>query len=169
MEAAVQFMAHLCKALGYSQGHEFHYSKASPEARSLFFKELEGLDFSLFAVVVEKLLIPDNDSLRKHQSLKLFSLERLLGLCLETTKDARVYIDGVLDSDAKKVKTCLLREHRDKQGSLSISYERSRNSPLIQMADMVVGGLNRSFRTRGDTETFLRTVKCRRGGILVYP
>lgn len=149
-EAAQQAETSIKHALAQWPGlREFKFSKASHDARDAFFTAVKGDDFRVRALVVEKEKIYSPHLRSEKEEFYRFFVKSMLKFDNGrlANANARVIIDGSGERTFRRDLQTHLKRHLPKGAIKSIAMKDSRNDPLIQLADMCVGAVARSFRT----------------------
>lgn len=124
--------------------HEFHFNKESCEKRAAFCQAVSGCDFSIRAIVVDKARIYDNTALRKSpKHFYNYITSMLLEYNFDSIQNANIRIDGRINCELRTY----LRKQLNSHAMIvsSVEFADSRKTQLIQLADMIAGGIARSF------------------------
>lgn len=143
-EACSKAIRDLRLALGISG--EFKFNKTSARIKDAFFEAMKSHDFEVWALVVDKTLIRSENLRRNDDRFYNYFVKSLLSYGAPL-KGAKVKIDGSGDREFKQhLQTYLKRSTKD--GAIaSVKFADSSKDDLIQLADMVVGSIARSYRT----------------------
>lgn len=145
------------KGLGWKEHEELKFHKTHKDAIRLAIKTANKYDYSAYAIVINKskLNIHSLSSVEKN-SIFLYTIKELL-IKLKLP-DSDIIIDGIRGPKyTKKARTYLRKELKDngiKTGK--ISFEDSRNNPLVQLADLVAGSVARSLTNKADAKEYIR-------------
>lgn len=157
---------------GFPAKFEFHFNKMKPAYRRRFLEAVASYNFFYCAVVMDKSklterVFPFKESIHKYAC----------GLLLEEVKprlnNAIVVVDG---SESKKfrqeLKSYLVRKLKDHSGKSFIKNVRIHDSTtnnLLQLADMVVGSVARSFSGKKDSREYRNLITHREMNVEVWP
>lgn len=126
---------------------EFKFNKTRAEIKDGFFGTVAHCDFRVRAIVVEKELIYSELLRTKKESFYSFFLKSMLKFDNGLLRDARVKIDGSGDRAFKQELEVYLKRHCQERAIREIKFVNSKCDRLIQLADMCVGAIARSYRT----------------------
>ena len=124
---------------------EFKFNKSRAEIRDAFFAAVRDCPFMVRAVVVRKDLINSTHLRANKEDFYRFFLRKVMENDGGTLENAKVVIDGSGDHAFKKMLTTSLRRHIGPKLK-KIKFANSKNDPLIQLADMCVGAIARSYK-----------------------
>ena len=139
-------MYQLKHSMSIKKDHEFHFNKESNERRHLFCNAVKHCEFQARAVVIDKTRIYEDSIMRRSPNhFYNFFTKMLLQHSFGSIENAKVYIDG---SMKRELKTYLRQELNkgDKRIIRETDFRDSKNSPLIQLADLVAGSVARAYR-----------------------
>lgn len=125
---------------------EFKFSKASNDLRDQFFETVKHLDFRVRCLVVEKEKIYSPRLRSDKEQFYRFFVKSMLKFDNGRLADAKVVIDGSGERTFRLDLQTHLRRHTPEGAIKSVRMKDSKNDPLIQLADMCVGAVARSFR-----------------------
>lgn len=152
----------LIQRLHSSLGHkpEFKFSKCDARVRDGFFEAVAGqCAFTVRALVVEKKLIYSKELRRNNDSYYNYFVKQLMSFDGGILRNARVRIDGSGDRDFQRALGSYLR--RELRGKIrDVKMVDSSRDSLMQLADMSIGAIARSYRERPDAarwRSMLRT------------
>ena len=148
---------------------EFHFNKMKPAYRRLFLEAVAPYNFFYFGIVIDKAKLTE--------SFKESIFKYACGLLLEDAKprlnDAIVVVDG---SESKRfrheLKSYLVRRLKDDSDKCFIKNVRvhdSKTNNLLQLADMVVGAVARSFSEKKDSREYRSLIAHREMNVEVWP
>lgn len=142
----------LIQQLHSSLGHkpEFKFSKCDAGVRDGFFEAVTAqCAFTVSALVVEKKMIYSEELRRNNDSFYNYFVKQLMNFDGGSLRNARVRIDGSGDREFQRaLGSYLRRQLRGKVRDVKM-VDSSRDS-LMQLADMSVGAIARSYRARPD-------------------
>jgi hypothetical protein len=132
-------------------GHktEFKFSKCSDAMRGAFFQRIAACDFAVRALVVKKEVIYSEQLRTSNDAFYSYFVKQLMNFDGGSLKNARVRIDGSGSRDFQRALGSYLR--RELKGKiLDLKMIDSHRDPLMQLADMCVGAIARSYRDRDE-------------------
>lgn len=136
---------------------EFKFSKARDEVRDLFFQAVQGCPFVIRAIVVKKESIRSSHLKSDKETFYAFFVKQMIRHDNERLVDARIVIDGSGDRAFKRDLAAGLRKLTRPGAVKSCKFSDSRNDALVQLADMCVGAIARSYREdRADRQRWRR-------------
>lgn len=139
---------------------EFKFNKCNHERRDGFFRLVEGCQFRVRAIVVEKSLIWSGRLRSDTENFYRFFLKSMLKFDNDVLRDALVVVDGSGDREFKDKLSTSLRRHAAPGAIKSVKMRDSRSEPLVQLADMCVGAIARSYRTdRAEADRWLKLLQ----------
>jgi len=125
---------------------EFKFSKTRDDVRDHFFQAVQGCPFTVRAIVVKKELIYSADLKADKETFYEFFVKQMIRHDNDRLANARVVIDGSGDRAFRQNLGAALRR-RVREGAVkTVKFSDSKNDPLVQLADMCVGAIARSFR-----------------------
>lgn len=139
---------------------EFKFNKSRPEVKDAFFHAVSHYNFRVRVLVVEKEQIYSGHLRTNKEAFYQFFMKTMLKFDNGIMKDAKIVIDGSGDRDFKKELKTHLKRHCAKGAVKSIDLKDSHRDPLIQLADMCVGAVARSYRTdRKDADRWRKMLR----------
>lgn len=138
-------MQALRNELGLKKTHEFHFHSEPMKFRRAFCEAICGCPFVVRAIVVDKTRIFENTRLRKSSNYFYnFVTKMLLKHNFGTITNAKVYIDGRMN---RELRTYLRHELNSESKIIhETRFVDSKQSSMIQLADMIAGSIARSFK-----------------------
>ena len=125
---------------------EFKFNKCSDARRDAFFDRMVDCDFCVRAIVVRKgAIYSDRLRSRKEEFYRYF-VNQMIKHDGGLLHNAKVVIDG----SGERLFRQDLERHLKAQGNgaiKSVRFKDSRGDRLVQLADMAVGAIARSYRT----------------------
>lgn len=147
-------------SLGWREDHEFKFRKATKEVKIHFLELANKYDFEVYAVYVDKKRFPNACQLADREKLYNWTAKELLKIM--PLDEAYVKIDGRSSREHRlRVASYIRKEinvevHKIKE----IKTQDSVKDNLIQLADMIVGSINRSFQPeKTDAQVYIRIIK----------
>ena len=130
---------------------EFKFNKSRDSVRDAFFEAVTPCDFHVRAIVVRKELIYSDRLRGRKEDFYRFFVKTMIKHDGGMLDKAKVVIDGSGDRVFRQDLERHLKRHSG--GSIkSVKFAASHSDPLVQLADMAVGAIARSYRTdRHDT------------------
>lgn len=136
------------KALRLQLPHsgEFKFNKSDSRVKDGFFEVVHAYQFEVWALVIDKERIHSENLRRNDEKFYNYFVKLLLN-CGAQLKDAKVKIDGSGDREFKQQLQRYLKRSLPAGEISSVKFADSQKDDLIQLADMVVGAIARSYRT----------------------
>ncbi len=127
-------------------GREFKFNKCSYKRRDEFFRIVVPMDFCVRAIVVQKQKIRSEKLRTEPESFYSFFLKSMLKFDNDALANAKIIIDGSGNAAFRKQLKKYLSTHTPPGSIKSIVMRDSHREPLLQLADMTVGAIARSYR-----------------------
>ena len=127
------------------QWPEFKFNKCSASIKDVFFQAVRKCPFQVRAIVVRKDIIYSPHLMTNKEDFYRFFVRKMMENDNETLENAKVVIDGSGDREFRRVLQISLRRQVGSKVE-SIRFNNSRNDLLVQLADMCVGAIARSYR-----------------------
>jgi len=125
---------------------EFKFSKLSDANRDAFFEAVRVCDFRVRAIVVEKKKLYSPHLITVKESFYRFFVKSMMKFDNGVLKDATVVIDGSGERTFRNDLKAYLRRQMAPGAIKDVRFKDSRSDPLVQLSDMCVGAIARSFR-----------------------
>jgi hypothetical protein len=139
---------------------EFKFSKSHTRVRDGFFEAIAGCDFRVRALIVQKELIHSGRLRSNKEEFYRFFVKSMLKFDNGLLKDARVVIDGSGERAFRNDLKAHLRRHTAPGAIKDVRLKSSHGDPLVQLADMCVGAIARSYREdRSDASRWRKMLK----------
>jgi Protein of unknown function (DUF3800) len=139
---------------------EFKFSKAHAKVRDGFFEAVAGCDFRVRALIVRKELIHSGRLRSSKEEFYRFFVKSMLKFDNGLLQDAKVIIDGSGERAFRQDLKAHLRKHTAPGAIKDVRLKASHNDPLVQLADMCVGAVARSYREdRTDASRWRKMLK----------
>lgn len=159
-EAASIAIADLRQTLSINS--EFKFSKTHPSIKDKFFDGVCQYDFEVRALVVDKSNIYSQKLRNDTDSFYNYFVKILMQYDDDVLQNASIKIDGSGNKEFKEALTVYLRQCIGEHKIKKFKFTDSRKDNLIQLADMVVGAVARSYsETRKDANRWLDVLKRR--------
>src|SRR5262245_2259478 len=126
---------------------EFKFNKCRADLRDRFFDAVEHCRFRVRAIVVSKQAIRSQRLRSETEDFYSFFLKSMMKFDDGVLHDAKVIIDGSGDREFKRNLGTYIQRHVQTGAVSQIKLKSSRAEPLLQLADMCVGAIARSYRT----------------------
>ncbi len=126
---------------------EFKFSKCSDEVRDLFFDCVCQHKFTIRAIVVKKDVIRSPRLRANKDTFYEYFVKNMLKNDSGILENARVVIDGSGSAAFRQKLNTALRTHAVSGAIKNIRFKGSKSDVLVQLADMCVGAIARSYRT----------------------
>ena len=150
----------LKEKLGWKQEREFKFHRANDKQKGLFFAAVKKHNFKIRAIVVDKNKISE-PALKKSESFYSYVVQKVLndytGMNL-----ARISLDGSGNRNFRKKSTTEIRQTINNGSRRMVEFRLvdSRDSVLIQLADMVAGAIAaKSDKTKRLKHDYLKMLK----------
>ena len=156
----------LKEQMGWRQEREFKFHRANDEQKKLFFSTVKKHDFKIRAVVVDKSKITE-PNLKKSESFYSYVIQKVLDEYKEMKK-ARISLDGSGNKNYRKKSTAKIRQAVNKNSRRMVEFRLvdSRDSVLIQLADMVAGATMAKYdKNKRSKHDYLRLLRAQIGDI----
>lgn len=141
---------------------EFKFSKAHANVRDGFFEAIRGCNFRVRALVVQKELIRSGRLRSRKEEFYQFFVKSMLKFDNGLLRDARVVIDGSGERSFRQDLKAHLRRDTAPGAIQDVRLKASHGDPLIQLADMCVGAVARSYREdRADADRWRKMLRPR--------
>jgi hypothetical protein len=126
---------------------EFKFNKCRSDLRDRFFDAVTDCGFRVRAIVVKKDAIWSGRLRANAEAFYSFFLRTMMKFHEGTLSKAKIVIDGSGDQQFKRSLGSYVRRHATPKAVSSVRLKGSRAEPLLQLADMCVGAIARSYRT----------------------
>ncbi len=157
--------------LGWAERQEFKFNKSDHEVRDRFFEVIRLELFRYEAVVIEKEKLAGRSELLTEQ-LYHVSLRLLFEGMRLSARETTVVVDQSGGRDFRTGLRQCLRTGVPQEVAHAIKRVRTEKShacELVQMADMVVGAVARSFGDRRDATMYRDRIAARERRVCVWP
>lgn len=149
------------KSLGWKEKHEFKFRKASKVIKLRFLEIVNKYPFEIYAVYINKANYPNVFKFSDDEKLYNWTTKELLSIM--PLDGAKVKADGKYGRKYKQhVKTYIRQELNTPEQKKIEDFDimDSVRDNLIQLADIVVGSINRSFQTdKTDSDEYIRIIR----------
>ena len=151
----------LRRVLFHNDKTEFKFNKSSKVVRLTFLKCLLPYHFRVRAIVMTKDAVYSQELRTSKDSFYNFTTKQVLKNNQGTLVNAKIRLDGHGDRLFRKNFTSYLRRElnsENKRVAQDIKLVDSSTNVLIQMADMIVGSIRRSFDTNKTDSMMYRKI-----------
>lgn len=139
---------------------EFKFSKTRPAIKDKFFDAICQYTFEVRALVVDKNKLYSPKLRSDTSSFYNFFIKTLMQYDNRVLLNASIKIDGSGDKEFKKALTAYLRRSIGQEKIKKFKFTDSKSDNLIQLADMTVGAIARSYsKNRKDSNRWLDVLK----------
>lgn len=128
---------------------EFKFNASRDEVRDEFFQAVRDCPFMVRAIVIRKEVIVSHHLKSDKESFYRFFVRQMMSHDNGALDRAKVFIDGSGDREFRDALASYLRKHLGERLE-SLRMSESHRDVLIQLADMCVGAIARSYRTDRD-------------------
>lgn len=141
---------------------EFKFNRCSHDIRDRFFAAISDCPFRVRAIVVEKEVIYSPRLISDKERFYEYFVKQMMKHDNGVLADAKVTIDGSGDREFRRNLGSALRS-RLKQGTIKeVRFKDSCSDSLLQLADMCVGAIARSYRPGRDKHNRWRQMLAKR-------
>ena len=134
-------------AQNWQQGREFKFNKCDDERRDAFFQLVARCDFRVRAMVIQKERIRSDKLRSEPESFYSFFLKSMLRFDNDLLRNAKIVIDGSGNAMFKSKLKKYISANTSPGAIKNIVMRDSHREPLLQLADMSIGAIARSYRT----------------------
>jgi hypothetical protein len=147
------------KKLKYSSSYEFKFNKTNKKIILGFLKSIGRCDFEIYSVIVDKTGINLFHNVSKRKVYD-YLLTVLLDKCASTKEITHIQLDGTAERAlTNSIKTHLRNNLTNK---IEFKFVNSATDSLIQVADIVVGSVKRSYDSKkGDAFLYIKMLEKR--------
>lgn len=124
---------------------EFKFNKSRSEVKDQFIQAVLPFNFELWALVIDKNKIYSDNLKRNDEKFYSYFVKLLLDSGAKLHQ-AKVKIDGSGDREFKARLQKYLKNQLPENSVKSVKFEDSQKNSLVQLADMAVGSIARSYR-----------------------
>ncbi|MDO4742380.1 MAG: DUF3800 domain-containing protein [Candidatus Saccharibacteria bacterium] len=149
------------QSLGWKDEHEFKFRKAPKKIKLRFLEIVNRYDFDIYAVYINKANYPNVFKFSDDEKLYNWTTKELLGII--PLKEARVKTDGKYGKSYRRRVQAYIRQElntKDFKRIEDFDIKDSNKDNLIQLADIIVGSIHRSFETdKTDSGEYIRIIR----------
>lgn len=152
----------LRRSLDFPDDMEFKFFKSSQNVRERFLRSVIPFKFRIRSLVFDKSIIKSEELKQNRNSFYSYAIKTVLKHN-NSINNAKVKIDGSGDRVFRKSFLGYLRKHLNSEHKRIIKNCKlvdSRENVLIQMADMIVGSIRRSYdKSKSDNIIYRNIIK----------
>ena len=137
----------LKKEIGWNKASEFHFKRNSNKIRRAFLEAVSPYSFFYYGIVINK--DPKKlwgEGFKSKESFYKYTCELVFENAKEKLNNATVVIDESGSLDFKRQLVKYLRRRTKKGIIKKVKMQRSQSNNLLQLADYIVGVINRSVQ-----------------------
>jgi hypothetical protein len=158
----------LKREVGMSATDEFKFGKLPGKKREAFFEAVGPYAFFYFGIAIRKAKLWGKDFQFKESFYK-YACRLVFENAKPHLRDAIVVIDGSGSREFKRQLGYYLRRHAGSGVIRKLKVQSSHNNNLIQLADMVVGAINRSLTEKDDRAVYRKQISAKEMSVQVWP
>jgi len=160
----------LKRELKLPKGSEFKFGKLRKEQRIKFFEAVLPYSFFYFAIVLNK---DTNKLYGEGFAIKESFYKYTCSLVFENAKpylkNATVIIDGSGSREFKRQLKTYLRKKVGSDVIKKVKVQASHSNNLVQLADMIIGAVHRSFAEKGDKDVYRKMIGFKEINVQIWP
>ena len=149
------------KSLGWKDEHEFKFRKAPKKVKLRFLEIVNRYHFDIYAVYINKADYPNVFKFSDDEKLYNWTTKELLAIM--PLDEAKVKADGKYGRKYKQRVQTYIRQELNTPYSRKIEdfdVMDSVRDNLIQLADIIVGSINRSFQIdKTDSDEYINIIR----------
>lgn len=153
----------LRRTLSFSDNMEFKFNKSKKEIRVKFLEAVKNCDFKVRSIVFNKKLLRSEELKNNKNSFYSYAIKTLLKYSNDSVLDASIKLDGGGDRSFKRSFVAYLRKtlnEKERKIINNFKFVDSKENILIQLADMVVGSIRRSYdKDKTDSDVYKKIIK----------
>ena len=161
----------LRRTLGWPDTREFKFHNSSSKTRQAFLNTVNSCNFKVWAITVNKSGIQTVEAKKNAGKFYNFIIKELLLHHMHNIFSASVHIDGEAKRAYKQAAFTYIRQHvnKDAKRIVNMVFADSVGNDLIQLADMVVGAVQRSKQTEKTDSTLYYSIIENKVDLWDYP
>jgi hypothetical protein len=153
------------REIGKSDHFEFKFNKCNKVIRTQFFEKIKNSKFRVRAIVIQKEKIHSPILRGSKEKFYNYVIKTVLQNNNETIENAKIRLDGLGEKLFKNSLNTYLRKNLNdgnRKVVQNLRFRDSKSDVLIQLADMIVGAINRSYDSaKTDHQYYIKIIKRR--------
>ena len=147
------------RSLEWRDEHEFKFAKDRKDIVVELLNMALDYDFRVYAVYIDKTSFYQKSPIANKEQLYSWAIKELL--LTMPIREAKIKIDGRPSKQTIQKMTTYLRKEVNYDGTkkLEIKFEDSVDNDLVQLADLIVGSINRSMTNKTDSQVYINIIK----------
>lgn len=156
--------------LGLPGRYEFKFASMSRTRRLDFLQACAPFGFLHYSVAIDKRRLRE-DEFRDRESLYVFAGRLALVGVQGELRDAKIVIDRLGSKGLRQNLDRELRRQVNESGGhvRKVEMQESHRQNLLQLADMVVGAIARSFTDKDDAQVYRNVIRHGEAGVTRWP
>lgn len=169
-ESAIQRMIQLRAEFRVHPGFEFKFDSMNQAKRLRFLESCRNLDYQIYSVVINKRKLYGKEY-RDGVYLYTKSWKLLIDSVRPVLRDAKIIMDDFGGQGFRAQVRREMKAYANQSGSLinEVVHRQSRKYSEVQLADMMVGAVARSYSAKDDNQVYRKVVSARERSAIVYP
>ncbi len=150
---------------------EFKFSRRHPNLQEAFLNAVVPYNFFFLGLVIDKSKLPAAQFKQKASFYKYAASLAFIN-ARPYLHEATVIIDGSASEDFRRQFGSFLRQRINEEGTRyikKVKFKDSARNNLIQLADMIAGGISRAFTDKADNMNILDIIKHRQIFVQMWP
>lgn len=153
----------LKRKLKFPDDFEFKFNKSSRKVRENFLKTINPYSFRFRCLIIQKKTVRSEELRRNKKSFYSYAIKLLLKHNGGSVRDAKIRIDGSGDRNFRRSFVSYLRKQLNfaqNKVMRDCKLLDSKENVLIQMADMIVGSIYRSYqKDKSDSAVYKKIIQ----------
>jgi len=146
------------KKIKYTSSYEFKFRKTRKKIIVGLLESVKHCKFRIRSVILDKSQVKLSKEIR-NKALYYGLLIMVLEKYLDSQQDIKVRLDGIAERELRNAGRTYLRNHL-KERRIDFKLVDSKNDSLIQLADILVGSIRRSYIfSKHDTNIYKNIIK----------
>ena len=147
------------RSLEWRDEHEFKFAKVRKDIVVELLNMALDYDFRVYAVYIDKTSFYQKSPIANKEQLYSWAIKELL--LTMPIREAKIKIDGRPSKQTIQKMTTYLRKEVNYDGTkkLESKFEDSVDNDLVQLADLIVGSINRSMTNKTDSQVYINIIK----------
>jgi hypothetical protein len=150
----------LRQSYGWHKNKEFKFNKSNRSVRLDFLRAVNGCQFRVRAVVVDKRKIYSAELKGSKEKFYNYMIKEVLTHSKGRIQNASIRLDGHEDKAYKRAATTYFRRQLNQNSQImeKLKFVDSKTDNLIQLADMIAGSLYRSTQSKVDSQDYKQAI-----------